>query len=65
MKFLLSILVFLGFSVSVNSQTLNYYYGNLHAHTGYSDGNKDAATTGVSTPSASYAYAKLSQNFDF
>jgi hypothetical protein len=65
MKFLLSILVFLGFSVSVNSQTLNYYYGNLHAHTDYSDGNKDAGTTGVSTPSASYAYAKLSQNFDF
>lgn len=65
MKFLFSIIVFLGLPMSFNAQTLNYYYGNLHAHTDYSDGNKDAATTGVSTPSASYAYAKLSQKFDF
>jgi hypothetical protein len=65
MKFLLSLLVFIGFSAAVNSQTLNYYYGNLHAHTAYSDGNKDYSVTAVSTPSASYAYAKLSQNFDF
>jgi hypothetical protein len=65
MKFWFYILVFAGFSVSLNSQTLNYYYGNLHSHTAYSDGNKDASTSGVSTPSASYAYAKLSQHFDF
>ncbi len=65
MKFCLYILVFIGFSVPVNSQTLNYYFGNLHAHTDYSDGNKDKATSGVSTPSASYAYAKLASNFDF
>lgn len=65
MKFLPFILAFLGFSVSVKSQTLNYYYGNLHSHTAYSDGNKDAAASGVSTPSASYSYAKLSLHFDF
>ena len=65
MKHLLSILLFIGFSVSVNSQPLNYYYGNLHSHTAYSDGNKDAATSGVSTPAGSYAYAKLSLHFDF
>jgi len=47
------------------SQTLNYYFGNLHSHSGYSDGNKDSLTTSVSKPSGSYAYAKLSQNFDF
>lgn len=65
MKFWLYILVFTGLSLTLHSQTLNYYFGNLHSHTAYSDGNKDAGTTGVSTPSASYAYAKLSQNFDF
>lgn len=65
MKSLLPILAFIAFSVSIKAQTLNYYYGNLHSHTAYSDGNKDAATSGVSTPSASYAYAKLSLHFDF
>lgn len=65
MKFLLYSLVFIGFSASVNSQTLNYYYGNLHSHTAYSDGNKDAGTSGVSTPAGSYAYAKSSLHFDF
>ncbi len=48
-----------------NGQTLNYYFGNLHAQTAYSDGNKDAATTGCNNPTCSYAYAKASQNFDF
>ncbi len=47
------------------AQTLNYYYGNLHSHTGYSDGSKDSATSGVSKPAGAYAYAKLSTNFDF
>ncbi len=65
LKHKLYILFFIGISVTFNGQTLNYYFGNLHAHTAYSDGNKDAGTSGVSTPSASYAYAKLSQNFDF
>lgn len=47
------------------AQPYNYYFGNLHAHTGFSDGNKDSASTGVSVPATSYAYAKLSDNFDF
>lgn len=47
------------------AQTYNYYFGNLHAHTGFSDGNKDSASSGVGRPDGSYAYAKLSQNFDF
>ena len=65
MKKLLFILAFILNVTFIKSQALNYYFGNLHSHTAYSDGNKDAATSGVSTPSASYAYAKLSQNFDF
>ncbi|MGZ3898944.1 MAG: T9SS type A sorting domain-containing protein [Bacteroidia bacterium] len=60
---LFSLLLFL--NVSVRSQTYNYYFGNLHAHTGFSDGNKDSSTSGVSQPAGSYVYAKLSQNFNF
>jgi hypothetical protein len=50
---------------TAGSQTYNYYFGNLHAHTAFSDGNKDSASTGVGRPDGSYAYAKLSQDFDF
>jgi len=67
LKFLLNILTvacFLNFGIT-RSQTLNYYFGNLHSHSGYSDGNKDSSSTGVSKPAGDYAYAKLSQNFDF
>jgi hypothetical protein len=45
-------------SVSV----LNYYFGNLHAHSSYSDGNKDNTSK---TPVDDYAFAKLSKNMDF
>ena len=47
------------------AQTYDYYFGNLHAHTAFSDGNKDSSITGVARPDAAYAYAKLSDNFDF
>jgi hypothetical protein len=40
----------------------NYYFGNLHAHSGYSDGNKDNDTY---TPADDYAYAKNSMCMDF
>ncbi len=43
----------------------NFYYGNIHAHSSYSDGNDDAATSGCSTPFQDFQYAKLSQHFDF
>jgi hypothetical protein len=42
--------------------TYNYYFGNLHAHSGYSDGNKDHSTY---TPADDYAYAKTSLGMDF
>jgi hypothetical protein len=50
---------------TVSSQTYNYYFGNLHSHTGFSDGSKDSLTSGVNNPVGAYAYAKLSQNFNF
>ncbi|HRD38690.1 MAG TPA: hypothetical protein PLC65_08665, partial [Bacteroidia bacterium] len=58
---LLSLLLVLG----VQSQTYNYYFGNLHSHSGYSDGNKDSSTTGVSKPTGDYNFAKASLHFDF
>jgi hypothetical protein len=50
---------------TLSSQTYNYYFGNLHSHTGFSDGSKDSLTSGVNNPVGAYAYAKLSQNFNF
>lgn len=61
---ILFILIILGFN-HLSSQTYNYYFGNLHSHTGFSDGSKDSLSSGVNNPVGAYAYAKLSQNFDF
>ena len=44
------------------SATYSYYYGNLHAHSSYSDGNQDNLTL---TPADNYAYAKNSLCMDF
>lgn len=49
----------------INAQTLNYYFGNLHAHSSYSDGNKDSATSLLTTPLQDFTYAKNSQHIDF
>jgi hypothetical protein len=42
--------------------TLNYYFGNLHSHSSYSDGNADNTTK---IPSDDYAYAKTALCMDF
>ena len=41
---------------------LNYYFGNLHSHSSYSDGNKDNTSL---TPADDYAFAKNSLCMDF
>ncbi len=64
MRIVLLLLSYLLFC-HLSAQTYNYYFGNLHAHTAFSDGNKDSLISGVSKPDGSYAYAKLSNNFDF
>lgn len=46
-------------------QPYNYYFGNIHAHTSYSDGCRDAATSGISIPAQAFSYAKQSYNFHF
>lgn len=49
----------------LHSQVYNYYFGNIHAHSAFSDGNKDSATSGVKTPAGCFAFAKNSKHFDF
>lgn len=54
-------------TLSGNSNTggsgpLNFYFGNMHAHSSYSDGNADNTTK---IPSDDYTFAKTSLCFDF
>ncbi len=51
-----------GSVVTTSLPTYNYYYGNLHAHSYYSDGNQDNPSF---TPANDYAYAKNSLCMDF
>ncbi|GHN02040.1 hypothetical protein WSM22_35290 [Cytophagales bacterium WSM2-2] len=46
----------------LNSNALNFYFGNLHAHSSYSDGNKDDTSK---KPEDDYAFAKNSLAMDF
>lgn len=45
-------------------QTYQYYFGNIHSHSSYSDGNKDSATA-CKLPGDSYGFARNSYNFHF
>ena len=47
---------------TTNSGVNNYYFGTLHSHSDYSDGNKD--NPGY-TPAQDYEYAKTSQCMDY
>lgn len=49
----------------IKAQTYNYYYGNIHSHSSYSDGNQDSATSQMTTPLQDFNYAKQSQHIDF
>jgi len=59
-KVIIAVLLLALFSLtaSVSAQDIyNFYYGNLHSHTSYSDG--------MLTPTDAYAYAKDVANIDF
>ncbi|RSK46102.1 CehA/McbA family metallohydrolase [Hymenobacter perfusus] len=45
--------------------TRNFYFGNLHGHSAYSDGNQDAGTSGASTPLQDFTFADASLHSDF
>ncbi len=66
LKTSLTLLLFIGtFAISLKAQTLNYYFGNIHAHTSYSDGNQDSSTSSITKPLQDFNYAKASQHIDF
>lgn len=58
-------LIFLILQTLCFGQSYNYYFGNIHAHSGYSDGNKDSLTSGLYTPYQDFVYAKESEHIDF
>jgi hypothetical protein len=51
--------------VTTNVLTNNYYFGTLHSHSGYSDGNKDSTTSGSTIPAQDYDYAMTAQCMDY
>ncbi len=51
-----------GNATTTNDPINNYYFGNLHAHSEYSDGNKDNLGP---TPYDNYQFAMVSQCMDF
>ena len=55
----------LGSFTYINAQTYNYYFGNIHSQTSYSDGNQDSATSLITKPIQAFNYAKNSQHIDF
>jgi trimeric autotransporter adhesin len=63
MKLLFTIILFTnGFSAFCQ---YNFYFGNIHSHSSYSDGNKDSIATGYYTPGDDYNFAKASYHMDF
>lgn len=49
-------------SRATDPATLSWYFGNLHSHSSYSDGNSDNTTK---TPADDYAFAKNAMCMDF
>lgn len=43
----------------------NFYFGNIHSHSSYSDGNKDSTASGYYYPGDDYNYVKGSYHMDF
>ncbi len=50
---------------TMKGQVFNHYYGNIHAHSSYSDGNQDSQTSMMTTPLQDFNYARQSQHIDF
>lgn len=51
-----------GSIATTTTATNNYYFGNLHAHTAYSDGHKDNSSL---TPADAYTFAKTAECMNF
>lgn len=64
LRYIVSLFILIA-TIAADAQTLNYYFGNIHAHSSYSDGNKDSSLSGLTTPLQNFNYAKNSQQIDF
>ena len=53
------------FFVNPLQAQFSFYFGNIHAHSSFSDGCKDGDNSNVKTPSQCYQFAKQSEHFDF
>src|SRR5258705_6373393 len=62
--FLISVVAAFIPAEKLSAQTWNYYYGNIHSHSEYSDGNQ-SNTTGYYTVKPCFVYADNSQHTDF
>ena len=58
-------LLLAGTTAHAQAPVYNFYYGNLHAHSSYSDGNQDSAASKLNTPLQDYQFAAASLHFDF
>ena len=63
MRTLLIICVF--FISATASGQYNFYFGNIHSHSSYSDGNKDSVASGCYYPGQDFYYGKGSYHMDF
>ena len=65
MKIYYATILFFCSTFQVSAQNYSYYFGNIHAHSSYSDGNKDSVTSLLTTPLQDYLYAINSEHIDF
>ena len=65
MKIFYIAIFFFFLSIRANSQNYSYYFGNIHAHSSFSDGNKDSLTSLLTTPFQNFEYAKNSEHIYF
>jgi hypothetical protein len=64
-KTLLLVMAVLFSVIRTTAQPYRVFFGNLHAHTSYSDGAKDRAQTNVKTPLDAFLFARESEHLDF
>lgn len=62
---LVAVVTVISVSNLYGQQAYNIYFGNIHAHTSYSDGTKDSLSSQVKTPAQAYEYAKKTKQLDF
>ena len=59
------VLIFIAVTYGAHAQAYQFYFGNIHAHSSFSDGNKDNGINGGKQPKDNYAFASQSYNFHF